>query len=81
VSNKILATLLLVLTIVGVAYSGIITRPTKTTGGTSYADGTVPHASDLNGDIDTVYSLVNGALDNSNIAAGAAIAASKITPC
>lgn len=79
-SNKLLATLLLVLTFMGIASAGIITRPTKTTGGTSYSDGTIPHASDFNGDIDTVYTLVNGALDNSNIAVGAAIAASKITP-
>ena len=79
-NNKLLATLLLVLTFMGTASAGVITRPIKTTGGTSYTDGTIPHASDFNGDIDTVYTLVNGALDNSNIAVGAAIAGSKISP-
>lgn len=79
-SNKLLATLLLLITFVGLATAGIIARPTKTTGGTSYSDGTIPHASDYNGDADTIYTLVNGALDNSNIAVGAAIAGSKITP-
>ena len=34
--------------------------------------------SDLNADFDTLYNLVNGNLDNANIASGAAIAISKI---
>lgn len=76
--NKLIATLLLVLTCAGLAYSGIVARPTKTTGGTSYTDGTVPHASDFNGDFDTIYGDYNGNITNANIAAGAAIAASKI---
>lgn len=76
--NKLITTLLLVLTCAGLAYSGIVSRPTKTTGGTSYTDGTVPHASDFNGDFDTIYVDYNGNITNANIAPGAAIAASKI---
>jgi len=33
---------------------------------------------DMNANFDTLYTLVNGAIDNTNIAAGAAIAASKL---
>lgn len=59
---------------------GTITRPTKSVGGTSHVDGTIPTASDWNGDVDTVYAEVNGQLDNTNIKASAGIVGSKILP-
>jgi len=59
---------------------GTITRPTKSVGGTSHIDGTVPNAADFNGDIDTVYSEFNGNIDNNNIKSSAGIVGSKIIP-
>ena len=53
--RKFLATLLLLASFVSIADAGIIARPTKTTGGTSFTDATIPHASDFNGDADTIY--------------------------
>lgn len=78
--RKLIAALLLLASCASIADAGIISRPTKTTGGTSFNDGTIPHASDFNGDADTVYSLVNGALDNANVAVAANIAGTKILP-
>jgi len=77
--KKLIATLLLLASITGIADAAIITRPTKTTGGTSYNDGTIPHASDFNGDADTVYNDYNGNITNANISGAAAIAGSKIS--
>jgi len=77
--KKLIATLLLLASITAIADAAIITRPTKTTGGTSYNDGTIPHASDFNGDADTVYNDYNGNITNANISGAAAIAGSKIS--
>ncbi len=47
--------------------AGTISRPAKTFGGTSFVNNVVPDASDFNGDVDTLYSEVNGLLDSANI--------------
>ncbi len=60
--------------------AGLITRPTKTNGQTSFTNGMVPQDSDLNGDPNTIYAEFNGNITNANISASAAIAASKIDP-
>lgn len=62
------------------ADAGLITRPTKSNGQTSFTNGMVPQDSDLNGDPDTIYAEFNGNIANANISSGAAIAASKINP-
>lgn len=51
---------------------GIIVKPT------TFVDGTIPTASQFNGDYDTIYSEFNGNITNANISASAAIAESKI---
>lgn len=63
----------------GMAVAGTIVRGTKTsTGTTAWADGFALPAAELNSDFDTVYNLVNGNIDNANIASSAAIVQSKI---
>lgn len=57
---------------------GLITRPTKLGGGTDVIAGNDVLASEWNGDMNTIYTLVNGNLENINIKAGAAIVGSKI---
>lgn len=78
--RKVLLTLALLLLTASVVEAGIITRPTKTFGGTTFINAVVADASDFNGDIDTAYSEINGSLSNVNISSSAAIAGSKITP-
>ena len=59
--------------------AGTINRGNKTgTGTTAFGDATVIEAAELNTDLDTLYTLVNGNLDNSNIDAAAAIALTKL---
>jgi hypothetical protein len=56
-----------------------ITRPTKAATGTgSYGSNTVLASSELNADLDTVYTEINGELNNANIKAAAAIELSKL---
>ena len=79
--RRVLSGLLLsALVMAGIAEAGTITRPGKSFGGTSWITGVVPTAADFNGDIDTVYSEINGSITNVNIGASAAIAGSKISP-
>jgi len=59
---------------------GTISRPTKVGGGTVYVTGRVLYASDLNGDIDTLYNEFNGSINNNNIDPAAGIDGSKVTP-
>lgn len=68
----------LILGSVAVVDAATIARPTKTFGGTSFINGVIPQASDFNGDIDTIYTEFNGGITNANVAAGAALAASKL---
>lgn len=44
-----------------------ISRNSKSAGGTSFVDGTVIEADEVNADFDTVYNLVNGGLDDDNV--------------
>ena len=46
----------------------------------TFSSGTTIVASEHNTNFDTLYSEINGGLDNSNIKSAAAIAGSKITP-
>jgi hypothetical protein len=57
-----------------------IARGTKSSagGGTAFVASTDALASEINTDFDTVYTLVNGSLDNDNIAASADIALTKL---
>ena len=49
---------------------GLINRPVKTTSGTTeFVDNTDIEASEWNGDINPVYTLVNGNLDSTNLPA------------
>lgn len=50
-----------------------VTRGTKAAGGTSFVDDTDILASEVNTDLDTLYTLVNGGLDSDNISASASI--------
>lgn len=59
--------------VAGVVSAGLISRIT------TFTDGTVLFASDLNGEFNQLVNLVNGNLDNDNISASAAISPSKIT--
>ena len=79
--RRVLSLLLMsTLVLAGLAEAGTITRPSKSFGGTSWITGVVPTAADFNGDIDTVYSEINGSIANVNVSASAAIAGSKISP-
>lgn len=55
-----------------------IARGSKSAGGTSFVDGTVIEADEVNTDFDTVYNAVNAGLDNANINTAAAIELSKL---
>jgi hypothetical protein len=46
---------------------------------TTFVDGTVPTASQFNGDFDTIYNEFNGSIENANIDASAGISESKIS--
>jgi hypothetical protein len=56
----------------------LITKNTKTGGGTDITAGQVFNAADLNTDMNTVVNLANGNIDNDNIKSAAAIAYSKL---
>lgn len=60
--------------------AGLITRPTKSNGQSSFTNGMVPQDTDLNGDPNTIYAEFNGNITNANLSVSAAIAASKINP-
>lgn len=62
------------------AWATTITRSTKPNGTTAWVDGFANDltAASLNADFDNIINVVNGNLDNTNIAAGAAIAWSKL---
>lgn len=51
---------------------GIVSRPN------TFVDGTTAAASEVNADLDTLYTLVNGNIDNANIKDGAAIDPDKL---
>jgi hypothetical protein len=55
-----------------------ISRNTKTGGGTSVNTGAVWNADDINGDMDTLFNKFNSGILNADVAAGAAIAYSKL---
>ena len=57
---------------------GLIVRPTKLGGGSDVVAGNDVLASEWNGDMNTIYTLVNGNLENINIKAGAGIEGSKL---
>ncbi len=54
-------------------FGGTVTKPN------TFSPNTIIRSSDVNQDFDTLYTLVNGNIDNNNIASGAAIDASKIS--
>mgnify|MGYP000847564817 FL=1 len=59
---------------------GTITRGTKAgTGTTDFGTGTTILASEVNTDFNTIANVINGNLDNNNIAAGAGIVYSKLS--
>jgi hypothetical protein len=61
------------------AYAGTITRPTKSCGGSgSFVNNCLVIDTDLNGDIDPVYTVINGNLEDINIKAAADIALTKL---
>lgn len=60
------------------ADAGLITRSTKPNGGTSWQTGDTITATPLNGDADTIYNLVNGSLDSTNLSASAGITSGQI---
>jgi hypothetical protein len=61
------------------AYAGTITRPTKSCGGSgSFVNNCLVTDTDLNGDIDPVYTVINGNLEDVNIKSAADIALSKL---
>lgn len=56
-----------------------ISRGTKSgTGTTNFGASTTAKSSEVNTDLNTIVSAINGGLDNDNIAAGAGIASSKL---
>ncbi len=58
---------------------GTISRPSKASSGTTnYTNNTVADGDEVDADIDPIYTLVNGNLDNNNINASAVIDQSKI---
>jgi microcystin-dependent protein len=73
-------TSLLVLLLATPSLAGTISRPAKSFGGNVWINGVVPQASDLNGDIDTIYSEFNGNISDANISTSASIAPTKINP-
>lgn len=78
ITKQLLGCILLGLLAVTICEAGSISRPTKSFGGTSFINGVIPQASDFNGDLDTIYTDYNGNITNTNIAASAAINASKL---
>jgi hypothetical protein len=60
-----------------VSSAGTIVRGTKATGGTAFVSGKIFPA-EVNYDFDTIYTEINGEIDNANIASDAAIVATKI---
>ncbi len=77
-----LRTLVILLTAIisfsSIAMANTATRSTKADGGTAWENNEVLTAARLNGDIDSLITVVNTGLDNNNIKAGAGIVWSKI---
>lgn len=57
----------------------LVTRSVKSSGSTALASSTSARAVDVDTDMDTLYNLANGNIDNDNIKASAAIAYSKLS--
>jgi len=57
---------------------GTITRSTKPTGSTSWANGDTLTDTGLNGDVDNIITQVNGNIENANVSNSAAVAYSKL---
>lgn len=58
---------------------GTVARGVKSaTGSTNFGSDTVAKSSEINADLNNIYSEFNGGIDNDNVAADAAIAASKL---
>lgn len=57
---------------------GTVTKSTKPGGGTDINSGQTAVVADVNTDMNTLFTLVNGNIDNDNVKAGAAIVASKV---
>lgn len=64
--------LLLLLLLSSVAHAGIVSKPY------TFFNNTIADANQVNANYDTLYTLVNGNLDNDNIAAAAGIVFSKL---
>lgn len=64
--------LLLLLLLSSVAHAGIVSKPY------TFSNNTIADANQVNANYDTLYTLVNGNLDNDNIAAAAGIVFSKL---
>lgn len=64
--------LLLLLLVSQTAFAGLVTKPY------TFSNNTIADATQVNADYDTLYTLVNGNLDNANILAGAGIVFSKL---
>jgi hypothetical protein len=72
--KKILLGILGALTIAGMVYAGTVVKPN------TFVTGTAASATEVNADFDTLYTLVNGNIDNANVKGAAGIVASKIAP-
>lgn len=70
--KKYFWSILITAALIGSAWAGIVSKPN------TFVDGTVASASQVNADFDTLYTLVNGNIDNANISGTAAIVFSKL---
>ena len=70
--KKYFWSILITVTLIGSAWAGIISKPYN------FVDGTVASAAQVNADFDTLYTLVNGNIDNANVSGSAAIVFSKL---
>ena len=78
VGRKVFLAFALVLVFVSlVLIAGTINRGSKSAGGTSFTTGAIL-ASEMNTDLDTLYTEINGNLDNDNINSSANIVVSKL---
>ena len=76
--RKLLLALALVLC-ASVTHAGTVTRGIKAgSGTTAFVDGVAASAAEVNTDFDTLYSEINGQLDDANIASDAAIVLTKV---
>lgn len=70
--KNILLGSLCALLVAGSLWAGIVTKPT------TFVNGTIADASQVNANYDTLYTLVNGNIDNANVKAAAGIVFSKL---